>query len=118
MKNQDFRRIVFLRNISSNIIEEAILILKQDVKINVEGSENTFEKEGNEFLLNEAEYVVNDYVKRHRLYSSTEKNKKRSFFAKKIFLNTPINIILIVFIAVVALLLFRGIWEKITKEGI
>lgn len=103
----DTKRVVIIRNISSNIVEEAILVLK-DKKTsknkNVMISSANSSKKANNYLLREAEDIINDYIK--------EKNIKGGFvnefcfrpfeFNKKL-VNTVINIALV---ASIALLLF------------
>lgn len=65
------KRVVVIRNIPSNMIEEAILILKSDP----EEKENTAKKEilrrnkeiSDDHLLKEAELIINSYIKENNL---------------------------------------------------
>lgn len=105
----DTKRIIVIKNISSNLIEEAILILKnepdqaalsrQDKPL--QGKANV----KNDFILKEAEGIINKYINENRLTvgkNSRYADKKRgSYF--KLSVNTAINIFLI---AAVAFLIF------------
>ncbi|HHV30226.1 hypothetical protein [Acetivibrio mesophilus] len=65
----DTKRVVVIRNITSNFIEEAILILKRNPD---EGGGRKSKKvlpkdreKMNEHLLKEAEEIINNYIKRY-----------------------------------------------------
>lgn len=64
------KKVVCVRDIPSNMIEEAIFILKSDV---IEKQENKYEQKTKEILLREAEDFVNDYIL--KLENATEKKK-------------------------------------------
>lgn len=96
----DTKKIVVIKNISSNLIEEAILILK-----NEPGAQdcNRLEKPArgglntrNDFILKEAENIINQYIKDNGL---TRTNNRRSWSNRRISrinisANTLINILL------------------------
>ncbi len=76
MENKQLKNMIVLRNLPSNIIEEAIVVLKQNKKIQLpEMAEKSKEKiscgeEKSNYILNEAEFVVTNYI------SNIEKEKK------------------------------------------
>lgn len=80
------RRIVVVKGIPSNFIEEAILILKHEPdydnnKPNIKGStaRNDSTKVNTEYILKEAETIINSYITENKL---NEKYKKKVVFSK------------------------------------
>ena len=79
MDIQNMKNMVILKNLPSNMIEEAFVVLKDNVKVHKEelaGNKkihNTFEKDKN-YVIKEAELIVNDYV---------DKIEKRQFKSPK-----------------------------------
>lgn len=68
MLNGDTKKIVVIRDIPSNLIEEAILILKADPgkKESPEKSHKATGKsmdKNNDYLIKEAEMIINSYIK-------------------------------------------------------
>lgn len=101
----DTKKVVVIKNISSNLIEEAILILK-----NEPGAQdgNRIEKTAqgrlnarNDFILKEAESIINQYIKENGLTRTHNRhgqsNRKVPYIS--ISVNTFINILLISAIA-------------------
>jgi hypothetical protein len=100
MQISDLKNIVVLNNVDSNIVEEAFIILKPNVKVNVdlkstylncenkdlekdEHQELKFENKKeisnkNEFILKQAEDFVNSYIK------NLEMKNTKTFFEKKL----------------------------------
>lgn len=82
MESSNLKNMVVLKNLPSNLVEEAIIILKQNKKaIKLEKIENkTRQREESEkvkpkekdYILKEAEMLVNDYI------SKLEKNKEKA----------------------------------------
>ena len=80
METSDMKNMVVLKNLPSNIVEEAIIIFKETQKI----KQKEFIDKGNklncseiqhksrEYILKEAEMLVDDYIKK----IETQKNKK------------------------------------------
>jgi hypothetical protein len=105
----DTKRVVVIKNISSNLIEEAILILKSGP----EGAqEDQKDKSGqdkpnirNDFILKEAERIINDYINGNKLARTRDRRKGRNWnlSSKKALLNIGINILLM---AAIALLIY------------
>lgn len=84
MENNNMKNIVVLKDLPSNIVEEAIIILKQNQKIkNVKLVEKKQEKKNEErkrhhkdYVIKEAEMLVNNYI------TSIEKPKEISCSAR------------------------------------
>lgn len=76
MENKHLKNMIVLKNLPSNIIEEAIVVLKQNKKIeisqHIEKNKEHIQCKQNssEYILKEAEFVVSNYI------SDIEKNKK------------------------------------------
>ena len=75
MDIQNMKNIVVLKNLPSNMIEEAFVVLKDNVKIHTQEALKNKKEEGSEikkedinkknnkdYLLKEAEMIINDYV--------------------------------------------------------
>lgn len=83
MVNGISKKIVVIKNVPSNIIEEAILILKNDpektggtnLKLDLSKKRTKWK---NEYLLKEAEDIISDYIKQHNVkgVESFVKDKK------------------------------------------
>ncbi len=104
----DTKRVVVIKNISSNLIEEAILILKS-------GAETQEDRKGkpasdkpnirNDFILKEAEHIINDYINGNKLTRAKDRRRSRNWNMphKKTVINIVINILLM---SAVALLIY------------
>ncbi len=85
MEASQLKNMVVLKNIPSNIVDEAIIVLKTNKKVkklqrveknkNIVGNEN--EKKDKEYILKEAEIIVNNYI------SKIENNEKKNIFNKE-----------------------------------
>ena len=62
----DMKNIIVLKNLPSNIIEEAIVVFKDNKKTKIKESsknlENEEEKIGKEYIVKEAEMIVSNYI--------------------------------------------------------
>ncbi len=62
------KNMIVLKNLPSNIIEEAFVVLKPNKKVkvtkqkNMEKEKETIEERTNEYIVKEAEIVINDYL--------------------------------------------------------
>lgn len=111
----DTKKIIVIKNISSNLIEEAILILKSEpgtkecnqLEKPVQGKMN----EKNDFILKEAESIINQYIRENGLIISHNKHRlgKRKFPCIHINFNVFINILLMAAIAFLILIVGRFI---------
>lgn len=101
METSKMKNIVVLKNLPSNMIEEAIVIFKENSKIkakdviNKSNQLSQVQGKSKDIIFKEAEMLVNDYVKR------VESSKNRKIFDKKIndkFLKKYSVVITILFI--------------------
>ncbi len=104
----DSKRIVVIKNISSNLIEEAILILKPGPDVPGGNNNHKPQQNGankrNDLILKEAELIIDQYIKEHGLVKNANKRlppKKTARF------NISVNVAINIFLAMaVAFLLF------------
>lgn len=100
MVTGDTKRIVVIRDISSNLIEEAILILKCDPGSQGDDAQPVILKNKgrvrNEFILKEAESLINNYIRENRLHIVPDRRgKKIRSIQRKSFISFIINLLLI-----------------------
>ena len=85
MNIESMKNMVVLKNLPSNIVEEAIVVLKPNVKLkSLDLAENKAKNKNGEskynskrYIINEAEMVVNNYL------SKLEKDKKNNYKINK-----------------------------------
>lgn len=85
METSKLKNMVVLKNLPSNIVDEAIIILKANKKVNklqkIEQNKNSIsnenDKKDKEYILKEAEMLVNNYI------SKIENNEKKNIFNKE-----------------------------------
>lgn len=85
METSNLKNMVVLKNLPSNIVDEAIIILKANKKAKklqkIEKNKNSIENENStkdkEYILKEAEMIVNNYI------SKIEKNENNSIIINK-----------------------------------
>ncbi len=112
--NGNNKRIVVIKDIPSNFIEEAILILKSEPDtgeaLNKDATNaKPGKKKDNEFLIKEAEMIINNYVKecKSRGIFTGEPVKKRRPVKNKFSINLAINIALVCSIAFLVFVLSK-----------
>lgn len=92
---------VVLKNIKSNLVEEAIIIFKENVKIKekqlIKGNQEESFSDKENIPLIEAENVISDYIEEY------EKEKTRNILRSKMNILKAINISL-VFLLIVAII--------------
>ncbi len=105
----DTKRVVIIKNISSNIVEEAILVLR-DKKSNTNKNKNMIitssnsSRKANSYLLREAEDIINNFAKERDIKGGfVHELNLRPFNPNKKLINTFINLALV---ACIALLIF------------
>ena len=76
METSNLKNTVILKSVPSNIIEEAIIVLKKGIKIKECQMQNNAEK--NDHIIKEAEMIINEYCER------VENSKKKDKLIKKI----------------------------------
>ncbi len=114
------KKVIVLRDIHSNLFEEAILVMKQDAQSG--DNEKKQQSEGssvynNKFILREAEAIINNYVKenkcnlatvpKERQKSACKKHLKRKFNESRFMKILIINSALIGSIAAIAYILIE-----------
>ena len=67
------KKVVCIKDIPSNLIEEAIFILKTDT---LESKKENLEIKTKEIILNEAEEIVNEYERKYESDKKLENEKK------------------------------------------
>ena len=87
MSIESMKNMVVLKNLPSNIVEEAIVILKPNVKLkNMDLAENKVKnkesknknkQDSKKYIVNEAEMIINNYL------SNLEKEKKNNYKINK-----------------------------------
>lgn len=110
MLNESSKRIVVIKNIPSEYIEEAILILKNEPDIPAKLGNGLYKQpvKKDEHILKEAKMIISNYIKENKLqvYERREQFKKLPKKAGR--KNVFINIILVGSIALLAFLLARA----------
>ena len=99
MNTSDLKNIVFLKEVNSNIVDEAIIILKPNVKVKefiVDGKNKVNNKNNKNYILNEAQMVVANYIS--KLKKEDEKVLKK--YEKKYKRMRVANICLVLLIIV------------------
>lgn len=92
MQLNKLNNIIFLKDIESNIIDEAFIVLKDNVKIHkVENDKNNIK--GNVNILKEAELLVNKKINEGNIEYEKFKIKR---LEKKIRTSRIINVILVI----------------------
>lgn len=85
METSNLKNMVVLKNLPSNIVDEAIIVLKsnkkakklQKIEKNKKNINNVSDKKDKEYILKEAEMLINNYI------SDVEKNDKKTIFNKE-----------------------------------
>ncbi len=80
------KKVIVLRDIHSNLFEEAILVMKQDAQSGDNEKKQQIEKSSvynNKFILREAEAIINNYVKENKSNLATAPKEKQKSAYKK-----------------------------------
>lgn len=108
------KRIIVIRDIHSNLFEEAILVLKEDNNQQQEHERNKKinpDKKNikNDFILREAEQIINNYIRENKVNFLPPRKREKEILTsnKKFMKNLIINSALLGSIAAVAFLLFK-----------
>lgn len=91
------KRIIIIKDIHSNLFEEAILVLKEenDSDEGKENSSNMDKQNSNksDFILKEAELIINNYIKDNKaLFNSShvQKGNENKRFMKNLLINSAL----------------------------
>lgn len=109
METSKMKNMIVLRNLPSNLVEEAIVIFKEKQKVKnvnfLEKNKNFMGSDSKDYILKEAEMLVNEYMKsveekkqlkttNKNIYIKYNKLKKYSIFATIVlFVSLIFNII-------------------------
>lgn len=84
MEKESMKNMVILKNLPSNIVEEAIVILKPNVKLkslnlaeNNQKSKSKKQENSRKYIINEAEMIISNYL------SKIENEKKKTASVNK-----------------------------------
>ena len=84
MEKESMKNMVILKNLPSNIVEEAIVILKPNVKLkslnlaeNNQKSKSKKQENSRKYIINEAEMIISNYL------SKIENEKKKTVNVNK-----------------------------------
>lgn len=97
----DTKKVVVIKNISSNLIEEAILILKSEPGTQecnrIDKTAQSKLNARNDFILKEAESIINQYIRENGLTKTHNRHRQsnRKIPYISISVNTFINILFI-----------------------
>lgn len=83
----NLKNMLILKNLPSNIVDEALIILKPNSKINKEhylkngfreinNKDTGEEQEQNEYIIREAEFVINDFIEKLEKNQHEENNNR------------------------------------------
>lgn len=116
MVNGKTKRIVIIKDIHSNIIEEAIIILKNDIDTSKfhltdkgkQSQTSTNSKFESDYLMNEARLIINNYIKECKTQAEERNgfNKKNKDIKRKISSGLIINLGLTSIILFLLMLVF------------
>lgn len=115
MVNGSTRRIVVIKDIPSNIIDEAILILKGEPgNTAAKGAKEISQKNvkrDNDYLMKEAELIINGYIKDGKVQQQGQEEEKlklkKESLGRKFLTNTLINAALVGSIVLLIMLISR-----------
>lgn len=97
MSDNKLKNMVVLKNLPSNVVEEAIVILKPNVKVkrnSAKSIENKVACDNRECIINEAQSVINNYISKLETGKNNKSNKKDYFKFKLITIIIGILIII------------------------
>ncbi len=106
------KKVIIIRDMHSNLFEEAILVLKEDRdKERVEVGKSAAEKSAkvdNDFILKEAESIIDNYIKdnKNKFYPPKKKEVPRTKISKNFLINSVLfgSIAAVIFLLVKLLL--------------
>ena len=80
MNKQNMKNMIVLKDLPSNLIDEAIVILKPNVKLkelDLKNNKNKYKDNSKNYIVNEAQMVISNYL------SNIEKDRKNEFIINK-----------------------------------
>ncbi|MCI8273051.1 MAG: hypothetical protein HFJ55_03085 [Clostridia bacterium] len=104
MESSKMKNMVILRNLPSNMVEEAIIIFKESKKVKQKefvekGSKANFserESKSKEYILDEAEMIIKDYINQIESKKKIVKNVKDKKMLRYCIVSTTLLVISII----------------------
>ena len=102
MESSDMKNMVVLKNLPSNMVEEAIIIFKENQRVREGVSDRPSEKtievqpKSKEYIVKEAEMLVTDYINKIENKKKVEKSDKSIIKYKRLKYYSMISTILFV----------------------
>lgn len=98
MVNNKLKNIIVLKGMASNVVEEAIVVLKPNIDLDKSGSYTKNKDMSSKDIkkknvISEAEYVINNYIKE---IENTNTKRKRKKIEKRYKLSKILNIVLFI----------------------
>lgn len=106
MQNSRLKNSIVLKGMASNVVDEAIVILKPNIKVKKLEHAKSFKEKSNtkEFIVKEAEHVILEYVNKINHEAILKENKKLIKKTKKLqLINIMFFSILILLIVLINL---------------
>ena len=105
METSNLKNMVVLKNLPSNIVDEAIIVLKtnkkakklQKIEKNNKTTENEENKKDKEYILKEAEMLVNNYISKIENKDNKDKYTKLKKYSIAITVLCIIQTLIIIF---------------------
>jgi hypothetical protein len=115
MDFENVRRIVVIKNVASNYIEEAIFILRSDSKVEnnlLKKDRQLYGKLNNDkdYLIKEAQIIINNYIKeceKNGISYSNSNIYNKKLLKSRLSINTIINIALFSSLAILLFFLVK-----------
>lgn len=109
MDTVNMKNMIVLRNLQSNIVEEAIVILKANNKVKKKEiiekskkfSSNNKERKSKEYIIKEAEMLVSNYISRVENNKIKEKTSKMFIFKYNRLKKYSLAVTVILFISLI-----------------
>ncbi len=106
--DSNLKNMIVLKGLPSNIIDEAIIVLKENVNVkelekqkNGKSKNVDAEKGGRDkYVVKEAEMLVNNYVSKLEKKENVSKNKNERYMKKIVYLTSIISVIELIFLIV------------------
>ena len=103
MENNKIKNTIVLRGMASNVVDEAIVILKPNVKIKKTQAIKNFREKNNskELILKEAEHIVETYVNQ---ISAEELKKEKKKLEKRVLKLRILTVFVFVLLVITVLI--------------
>lgn len=114
MESEKMKNMIILKDLQSNIVEEAFVVLKNNVKIHkkekIDKCNSVAEEEkvkSKDYMVKEAEFIINDYIKNIENKEYEIKKGKKNMQTKYKRLKTFTTILMVVAIISFLVAIFK-----------